>query len=991
MKEATAVSEQFSGAVTSGAKLSAQAVVAASVKTTESLKLQAVAYREIAATAEKGSAEQIAAARLAEKAELKLAAAMGVVSAEATRVRAGTAGLGRDLERAGRGALSGTGIMHGFGRSLAFASGGFLAFEGASKFLTDSISAAREAGVAQRSLAAQMKASGESFAANREQIDRAALSYGKFGFQNDEVIASLTVLERGTGNINQAIRLQGLTADLARAKNLDLASAATVVAKVFGGQETALRRAVPGLERNAHGLELIRLAQAKLAGQAAANTTVSERFAATLHNTEEIVGTALLPILNQYLTSLSKWLDNMNRTGQLQRDVAGAVKLVTGTINAAKTALDALNTVTGSTKDTVKALFGVFVAFKTLRLVSWFDGLTGSIKGAGAAAAVAEGETAALSTGLGGLTAAPWVITVLVAYKDIKDPGSILDRAKTLFDFVKKGSPLERALENLPNAGPLAQAVRQAVGAFGRGAPAGGGRNLFSPGYKLPSFGIPAPTFVPHDLPTSQAALPIVGRAGLSPMQRAQLALSAAARTKSTKDDLAALVTQRQLLAKAIATETARLNQATSAGAAKKFADNLQSLQDKDAAAMNQIAGIVKKGAAQAGRTRAELAGQRNTWFDTAIGRMLDRVQDIPQLQGQIAKLRTIAGLIQQQIDAAKDVTRKQTLGDTLAGVFRTIKSDQDQVAQNAADAATAATERKATAQQALIDQLQFNVDRTDLTKGQQDNLKALLAYKAGLERIIATEGSTLALQQQLLGVELNINSKNQEIADAAKARRDAAKQAAQDARDAAAAAKAAAEAAQQQAQQQAQAAYDAAVAARRQRQFVALGLLPSGDEPIYESKLITQLKRIRGQVKGTSLDTKELEKQLAGVGAVLTNKFGVPLYEVGQKIQGILDGIDEKLKGIQSTANRFRHVSSARFVDSLGLNLTPLERERLRVGVARLGSHNTLPAQRSSQFTGGGAIVIHSATFHGVTDMREFEQQLTKRAKGRAHTRRGD
>jgi hypothetical protein len=89
------------------------------------------------------------------------------------------------------------------------------------------------------------------------------------------VIASLTVLERGTGSINKAIALQGLTADLARAKNIDLAAAAGVVAKVFGGQETALRRAVPGLREARARLDLIRLAQAKMAGQAAANTTAT--------------------------------------------------------------------------------------------------------------------------------------------------------------------------------------------------------------------------------------------------------------------------------------------------------------------------------------------------------------------------------------------------------------------------------------------------------------------------------------------------------------------------------------------------------------------------------------------------------------------------------------------------------------------------------------------------------------------------------------------
>src|SRR4029077_12478812 len=143
---------------------------------------------------------------------------------------------------------------------------------------------------------------------------------------------SLTVLERGNGNINKAISLQGLTADVARAKNLDLAKAATVVAKVFGGQETALRRAVPGLQKNAHGWDLIRQAQQKLAGQAAANTTASERFAATLHDTQEIVGTPLLPTLNKYLTSLGKWLDSMNRSGKLQEDVTKASNVLSDAV-----------------------------------------------------------------------------------------------------------------------------------------------------------------------------------------------------------------------------------------------------------------------------------------------------------------------------------------------------------------------------------------------------------------------------------------------------------------------------------------------------------------------------------------------------------------------------------------------------------------------------------------------------------------------------------
>ena len=263
-------------------------------------------------------------------------------SLEKTYAKAGksTKAFGKELDHAARGAISGTRIFTGLGRSLVFASSGFLAFQSISSFLRASIDAAIEASVAQKSLAAQMKASGQSFAANREEIERTARSYAKFGFQDDEVIASLTVLERATGGINTAIRLQGVVADLARAKNLDLAAAAAVVGKVYGGQETALRRAVPGLEKNAHGIDLIRLARAKLAGQAAANTTADERFSATLHETEQIIGTALLPILNKYLNALSQWLDKMNRSGKLQKDAAEAARIVA---KAFKFAADAIN------------------------------------------------------------------------------------------------------------------------------------------------------------------------------------------------------------------------------------------------------------------------------------------------------------------------------------------------------------------------------------------------------------------------------------------------------------------------------------------------------------------------------------------------------------------------------------------------------------------------------------------------------------------------
>ena len=166
----------------------------------------------------------------------------------------------------------------GIGRSLAFRPAASSRIAGATDLLRASIDAARDTGVAQKQLAAQVKASGESWQANQAAISKAELSLEKYGFTSEDSAKALTVLERGTGKITEAMKLQGAAADLARAKNETLSDAANTLAKVFGGQETALRRAVPGLDKQAHGLDLIAEAQQRLSGQAAAGTTVSEKF-----------------------------------------------------------------------------------------------------------------------------------------------------------------------------------------------------------------------------------------------------------------------------------------------------------------------------------------------------------------------------------------------------------------------------------------------------------------------------------------------------------------------------------------------------------------------------------------------------------------------------------------------------------------------------------------------------------------------------------------
>ena len=426
---------------------------------------------------------------------------------------------------------SGKKIGHGF----ALATGGLVAFTGATEVLKASIDAARDAGVAQRQLAAQVKASGQSFQASQAAISKAELSLEKFGFTSEDSTKALTVLERGTGNITRAISLQGAAADLARAKNIGLSDAANVLAKVFGGQETALRRAVPGLEKHAHGLQLIAEAQQRLAGQARAGTTESEKFSATLHDSEVIIGQALLPTLNKLLGSLGDWLDKANRTGRLQRDLNSAVETGTGVIEGMRAILGPVvelfkqfGDAVGGTKKEVELLGLAFAGWK---VQAWLEGiglLTGGIKGVGTSAATTKGEVAGLKGSLVGLgEAAAIAISVGGVISELQKKASLKATGATA---VLGGSLLGHKVGDPPFLDP-------ALGTFVTLQKING-ELFFVPSATPAPAGLAGPvgtrgtgTTVPPGLTgpiTASAAAAAAGRSTqLTPEQRLQIALAA--------------------------------------------------------------------------------------------------------------------------------------------------------------------------------------------------------------------------------------------------------------------------------------------------------------------------------------------------------------------------------------------------------------------------------------------------------------------------------
>ena len=88
-----------------------------------------------------------------------------------------------------------------------------------------------------------------------------------------------------------------------------------------------------------------------------------------------------------------------------------------------------------------------------------------------------------------------------------------------------------------------------------------------------------------------------------------------------------------------------------------------------------------------------------------------------------------------------------------------------------------------------------------------------------------------------------------------------------------------------------------------------------------------------------------------------------------------------------------FKRISGQGFAESLGLNLTAQQKRAIEIGFAAVGPGGTVPGQASTQFRAGGlgTTTINIDSFHSsATNVKQLEDDLTRRAKARPHTRRG-
>ncbi len=199
---------------------------------------------------------------------------------------------------AGKQSTLNSGLVGGFSKGGAITAGLGLAVLGI-KNVTD---AAENAQVILGQTSVAVEDAGLSWAKYGDQVQAASLSIAKSSaFDDEAVMQSFALLVRGQKDVGKALELSQLSADVARGRYTDLASATQLVNKAAMGQIGALRRAGIQIDKNATSTQALTALQAAYGGAAVryANSAAGaqDKLSVSVENLRESLGKGLLPVL----------------------------------------------------------------------------------------------------------------------------------------------------------------------------------------------------------------------------------------------------------------------------------------------------------------------------------------------------------------------------------------------------------------------------------------------------------------------------------------------------------------------------------------------------------------------------------------------------------------------------------------------------------------------------------------------------------------------
>ena len=194
------------------------------------------------------------------------------------------------------------------------------------EFARRSVEAAAAAQVKMASFNATMAAVPGVTDAARQSLLSAAEATIKLGFNQEDAAISLGKLYQRTNDASEAIKLNNLAMDLARAKHLDLTTAGNLVGLVMSGNGRILKQYGVDLKEAGTPAQALIELQAKLAGQSEAFSKTFEGQSQVLQqNIEELqksFGGPLLQVLNAFLTALNNVIEALRAGGLSSENIS---------------------------------------------------------------------------------------------------------------------------------------------------------------------------------------------------------------------------------------------------------------------------------------------------------------------------------------------------------------------------------------------------------------------------------------------------------------------------------------------------------------------------------------------------------------------------------------------------------------------------------------------------------------------------------------------
>lgn len=238
-----------------------------------------------------------------------------------------------------RGVKMGKALAGGFAAAGAAAAGALVVG------LKKSVDAAIDAEASMAKVKKIVDNAGISFDRHAKEIDKVIQAHSRLtGFDDEDLAESFANMVRTTGSLNEAFKLNALAADIARSKGMELAGAQSLLARVYNGSFTGVKRlgiaiepvtkaqdalkestkhATVEQERAAKAADKTATRQAALAalqksfgGQAEAYGKTAAgaqaRFRVAVENLQERIGAGLLPVITRVTNAVSKFVTQMD-------------------------------------------------------------------------------------------------------------------------------------------------------------------------------------------------------------------------------------------------------------------------------------------------------------------------------------------------------------------------------------------------------------------------------------------------------------------------------------------------------------------------------------------------------------------------------------------------------------------------------------------------------------------------------------------------------